>query len=422
MHRIAERWLHVDMDAFFVEVERLRDRRLRGRPVIVGGLGRRGVVSSASYEARARGVRSAMPTYEARRRCPDAIFLPPRHGRYREVSRRVFAVLESVTPFVYPVSIDEAFLDVAGLRFRHPSAEVAAEAVRAEIRARVGLPASVGAATSRVVAKVASSDAKPDGLLVVPAGSEAAFLGPRPITDLWGVGEVTRAGLETLGIATVGDLFTVPEALLVLRLGGHARRLLAIARGEDPEDVDQTVRGRSVSVESTFDEDLVGAEAVRRELRRLCARLGDRLYRQGVRGRTVTLKARLPDRTTITRSRTLREPVTGATTIYREAGHLLDRARVGEGPLRLLGVGVSGVTPTVGVQEGLPLAGSAARLDEVAAEIRRRFGPDAVMAGGLLPPPVRADRSPGRPLSREPAPGYTETADPAEAEGDHAPR
>ena len=234
VEQFAEPLLHVDMDAFFVEVERLGAPRLRGRPVIVGGLGARGVVASASYEARRFGVRSAMPMAEARRRCPHGEFVAPHHVRYGEMSARVFDVLGSFTPYVEPLSVDEAFLDVGGLRRHYPSPEAVAIAVRRQIRTELDLPASVGIARSKFIAKMASEDAKPDGWLKIAAGEELDYLHPLPVRRLWGVGEATHASLEGLGVVTIGDLAALQAKTLEGRVGAAmAAHLGALAHGID---------------------------------------------------------------------------------------------------------------------------------------------------------------------------------------------
>ena len=321
MRRFAERFLHVDMDAFFVEVERLRSADLRGRAVIVGGLGPRGVVASASYEARNRGVRSAMPMIEARRRCPHARFVTPDHRRYRAVSDEVFAVLRSFTPEVEALSIDEAFLDIAGLRLHYQEPAAVGTAIRQRIREEIGIPSSVGIASSKFVAKTASGKAKPDGIRVIAAGAELAFLHPLPISDLWGVGAVTQAALASLGIATIGDLATTPSVTLQRHLGQTVgAQLAALARAEDDRPVVTDSSARSISVEETYPDDLTTSEAIERELLRLCDRLAARLHRSGLGGRTVTLKVRFEDFTTVSRSR--RSPIRSidAPTSGRRAG------------------------------------------------------------------------------------------------------
>lgn len=330
------------MDAFFVEVERLDEERLRGRPVAVGGVGRRGVVASASYEARAAGVFSAMPMSVARRNCPGLTVVPARHERYAEFSTRIFTIFEDFTPLVEGLSLDEAFLDIAGLRRHYPDAEAVAEAIRARIRSELGLPASVGAATTLHLAKMASGHAKPDGVLVIKEGMEREFLRSLRVEELWGVGKVTRRKLGGLGIDTVEDLEQIPQNLLEYHLGkAAAARLLRLARGMDERAVTRDRDIRTVSVERTYEEDIIGLEAIRTELLRHCHRLAWRLRRAGLTGRTVSIKVRLPDFTTLTRSETMPVSSDLSLHLYEASCRLLDRSGLAERPIRLLGVGVS---------------------------------------------------------------------------------
>ncbi|MCP3995125.1 MAG: DNA polymerase IV [bacterium] len=387
MRRFAERFLHIDMDAFFVEVERQRDPTLVGKPVVVGGLGRRGVVASASYEARAHGIHSAMPIGEARRLCPHARFVPPTHGAYGAVSREVFAVFRSFSPAVEGLSVDEAFLDISGLRLHHETPAAAGAVLRERIRSELGLPASVGIAAVKFISKLASDDAKPDGLLVVPAGSELSYMHPMPVRRLWGVGEATRVSLEALGVETIGQLGDVPESMLVKRLGPSlARHLSQLADGIDPRGVEPDSSTKSISVEETYDEDLDSEAAIANNILRLCDRVASRLHRAGYTGRVITLKVRFGDFTTVTRSETVLAETSTATAIWDEAQRLLERVdRAGRG-VRLLGIGVSGL---VAADEPQQLS-----LDErpreaaasVVEEVRDRFGDDAVFRASLIPP------------------------------------
>jgi DNA polymerase IV len=381
-----EPFLHVDMDAFYVEVERLRDPSLRGRQVVVGGAGPRGVVAAASYEARRRGVHSAMPMVEARRRCPNGYVIPPDHARYSAVSDEVFAVLHSFTPLVEALSIDEAFLDVSGLRLHYRTPEDVGHAIRRAIREQIGIPASIGIAATKFLAKLASEKAKPDGLLSIEHGYELDFLHPLPVSDLWGVGESTRAGLATLGVTTVGALAVTPLPLLASRVGqANAAHLASLARGIDPRSVVIDVSARSISVEETFPVDLTIRAEVEEELLRLCDRLAARLRRAGMKGRTVTLKVRFADFTTITRSATRAEAIWRRPDLLDEAGRLLDRARVGGRSVRLLGVGVSHLDgPGDAEQMSLdhPTVDAVA---EAAEEVRRRFGDGSVIPARLAP-------------------------------------
>ncbi len=310
MERFAERFLHIDMDAFFVEVERRRDPSLQDIPVVVGGLGRRGVVASASYEARSAGVHSAMPIGEARRLCPQAKYLPPDHHAYGEASSEVFALFAEFTPHVEGLSVDEAFLDISGLRLHYETPTAAGQALRTLIRDELDLPASVGISAVKFIAKLASDAAKPDGLLAIAAGRELDFLHPMPVRRLWGVGEATHATLVALGITTVGDLAAVPEQVLEKLLGPRlARHLAGLAAGIYPREVDISRSTKSISVEETFALDLVGDDEVAQALLRLCDRLALRLHAAGVAGETVNLKLRYADFETVSRSETLSDPV-----------------------------------------------------------------------------------------------------------------
>ncbi len=385
--RIAEPILHVDMDAFFVEVERLDDPGLCGRPVAVGGKGRRGVVASASYEARASGVHSAMPMVSALRRCPDLVVAPPRHGRYGEVAGQLFSIFRSFTPLVEGLSLDEAFLDIRGLRWHYRDSRAAAEDVRARIRADLGLPASVGAAATLYLAKMASGRAKPDGIYIVEAGSEMSFLHGLGVRELWGVGKATRRRLSEMGVETVSELARIPAPLLERRLGkavgAHLHRL---ANGVDERAVSPYGAAKSISAEHTYGEDITGMEWLRAELLRHADRVAWRLRRAGMSGRTVSLKIRFSDFKTVTRSETLADATDVTRDIYRACCRLLDRAGVGERPVRLLGVAVSGLEPEDGPRQMTIDSGS--RWEDAADavdEVRARFGRGAVAPARLRP-------------------------------------
>jgi DNA polymerase-4 len=385
MDRFAERFLHVDMDAFFVEVERRRDASLTGVPVVVGGLGQRGVVASASYEARERGVRSAMPIGEARRLCPHGRFIAPSHGVYGEVSSQVFAVFRSFTPLVEGLSVDEAFLDIAGLRLHYESPAAAGSELRKRIRRELDLPASVGISAVKFISKLASDGAKPDGLLVVPAGDELAFLHPMPVRRLWGVGEATRVSLEALGVATIGDLAAVPEGVLVKRIGPSlAQHLSRLAAGIDPRPVEPGDSVKSVSVEETYETDLGDRAEIERALLRLCSRLSSRLHRSHVAGHTVSLKVRFGDFETLSRSETLAEPIDHTPGLWDLAQLLLQRVQLADRAVRLLGLGVSGLVDSDAPRQlslDSPQRSVAAGVVE---EVRERFGDDAVLPASLL--------------------------------------
>lgn len=372
--------LHVDLDAFYASVEQLLDPRLRGRPVVVGGTGRRGVVSAASYEARRFGVRSAMPTERARRLCPDGVFLAPRMDTYRELSAEVLAILESFTPLVEPISIDEAFLDVAGVRRLFGSGQEIARRIRERVHGETGLTCSVGVATTKLVAKLASGDAKPDGSTVVARGEELSFLHPRPVGDLWGVGPATRERLERLGVRTVGDLARVPLDSLVRSLGAaHGAHLHALAWNDDERTVASDRAAKSISAEETFPDDVADVEVLRGEVRRLARRVGARLREGRLHGRTVTLKVRSGDFRTSTRSATLEEPTDHDEELARAALDLLASVDAGAG-LRLVGVGASNLRTDGFHQQRLPFGPATDRrsVDAAVDAVRERFGPGAL--------------------------------------------
>lgn len=421
--------LHVDMDAFYVSVELLRRPELRGRPVVVGGSGDRGVVAAASYEARAYGVHSAMASVRARRLCPDAVFLPGDHALYGEVSARVMGLFRELTPLVEPLSLDEAFLDLTGSARRLGPAPAAAAALRDRVREREGLTCSVGVAPSKFLAKLASEAAKPratptgpvegTGVVVVEPGGELAFLHPLPIGALWGVGPVTRTKLERLGVRTVGELAALPREAVVAALGrgagGHLHDL-SHARDDRPVVADQAAR--SISHEETFAVDLHDLAELRGELVRLADGVASRLRAAGVRGRTVQLKVRYGDFTTITRSRTLDAPTDRATDLVAVGGELLAALPVGRG-VRLLGIGAANLTDeTPATQlslDGLAEASAGAAdaewdaVNEVVDAVRARFG--------------RASLRPARLATRDDAPGVAlwgpgSGSDPGRAGGD----
>jgi DNA polymerase IV len=381
--------LHVDLDAFYASVEQLDDPALRGLPVVVGGLGPRGVVAAASYEARRFGVHSAMPMARARRACPDGVFVAPRFDAYADASRVVMAILRSFTPLVEPLALDEAFLDVTGARRLHGPATDIAVAIRTRIRNETGLVASVGVATSKHVAKLASEEAKPDGLLVVEPGTELAFLHPLDVGRLWGVGPATRRRLDHIGVRTVGDLAALPEEALVQALGSaQGCHLHGLAWNRDQRAVVATRVAKSVGHEETFPRDVTDRSELEREALRLAERVGTRLRAAHRVGRTVQLKLRYADFRTITRSRTIPEPTDAGTEIAGVAHALLDAVDLGDG-VRLLGVSVQHLEDPRGVQAQLPLDDDAApepaprgrrhaAVERSMDAVRARFGDDAV--------------------------------------------
>ena len=380
--------LHADMDAFYASVE-VRDRpELTGLPVIVGG-GSRGVVLSASYQARVFGVRSAMPVTRARRLCPQAVFVAPRRGVYATASAEVMAVFRSVTPEVEPLSLDEAFLDVSGaIRRLGPPARIA-EVIRASIREQQGLTCSVGVADCKFVAKLASARCKPDGLLVVPADQVLGFLHPLPVAALWGVGQQTGHALARLGLRTVADIAHTPPAVLQRELGQAAgAHLYALAWGRDERPVVPGVPDKSIGAEETFATDVDDPEVIRRELLRLSGRTARGLRAGGAVARTVVVKLRLANFTTITRSRTLPEPTDVARKIYATACDLY--AAAGLDPrarLRLVGVRAAGLIPAARSATQLALGEQPAAwrdAEQAVDRIAGRFGLDSVRPAALV--------------------------------------
>ncbi len=380
--------LHVDMDAFFAAVEQ-RDRpELRGKPVIVGadpksGRGR-GVVSTASYEARRFGVGSAMPISEAWRRCPQGVYLPPDMDCYARESERVMAILERFTDLVEPVSIDEAFLDVTGSARALGSGETIGRKLRQAIRDEIGLTASVGVATSKLVAKVASDTKKPDGLVVVAPGTEAAFLAPLPVRRLWGVGPKLEDTLAKLGVTTVGELATLDPGRLARRVGTHGHDLQRLARGEDAREVSSQPAGaKSLGQEHTYDEDTADAGRLRATLLQLADGVARRLRTHALRARTITLKYRDQDFRTTTRARTLQRATDSGDELFRVANQLFAEVH-GRRKVRLVGIYASHFGEAV-PQLGLFDAGPAASpVDRVRDELRRRFGDEAISRASLL--------------------------------------
>jgi DNA polymerase-4 len=374
------------MDAFYASVEVRKDPSLAGRPVLVGGAGGRGVVASASYEARRFGIRSAMPMARARRLCPHAVVVSPDFDAYRTVSGQLLDLFRSVTPLVEPLSLDEAFLDVGGATRLLGEPPVIAAGIRRRIAEELQLPASVGIGPNKFVAKLCSGKAKPDGILHVRAEEVLDYLGALGVRDLWGVGEQTAAKLDRYGIRRVDDLRATSEQTLTRILGPAASgQLLTLARGEDPRPVIPYEPAKGMSAEETFDRDVDDPAVLRRELLRLAEKVARRLRAGGVAARTATLKLRYADFTTISRSRTLVVPTDEATTLHREVTGILDALRLERVRVRLIGLGTSNLAP----------AGSARQLDlldddrwrrlERAADVaRERFGDAAVTRGALL--------------------------------------
>ena len=379
--------VHVDMDAFYASVEQ-RDRpELRGRPVIVGADPRgRGVVSAASYEARVYGVRSAMPISRAFRLCPHGVYLPVDMAKYARVSREIMAVLGDFSPLVEPVSVDEAFVDLTGTQTLWGPPAAAVRRIKSRIREETGLTASAGLAANKFVAKVASDLEKPDGLVVVPAGGEAAFLAPLPIERLWGVGKATAKELADLGVTTIGRLQQLPPPVLAARLGPHGPSLQALAFGRDDRPVEPFSPPKSMGAEETFERDCRDLARLEETLRGQAERVARELRAEGLAACRVTLKLRWADFRTLTRSHT-GDPTQDGLEIYRRAATLLRRERLIQ-PVRLIGVSASTFRPEAHGQ--LPLLDPAAvRREQLARAVDRitgRFGRSAILPARLIDP------------------------------------
>ena len=389
--------LHVDLDAFFAAVEQ-RDRpELRGKPVIVGGGGPddRGVVSTASYEARVFGVRSAMPLRTAGALCPDAIFVPVDGRKYARASREVMDILRRFTPLVEPLSIDEAFLDLTGTEALFGTGEEVGGKIKEAIRDEVGLTASVGVAANRLVAKIASDLKKPDGLVVVSAGSEAEFLAPLAIERLWGVGASTRRALADYDVRTIGDLAALPEDVLVRRFGSHGASISLRARGVGDTEVGSDVGAKSISHEHTFDVDTGDWGEMQRTLLALSEGVGSRLRSSRVLAATVAVKIRDTNFVTITRQKTLSDPTDSTDVVWHSAIELTRREVKGM-RVRLLGVAASGLTE----QQQIPLFAEEderhRRAVAAADALRKRYGSKAIRRASLLEGAV------GEPFERDP--------------------
>jgi DNA polymerase-4 len=380
--------IHVDMDAFYASVECLDDPALRGAPVVVGGLGPRGVVATASYEARVFGVHSAMPMTRARRLCPQARFVRPRMARYRELSAQIFVIFETFTPLVEGLSLDEAFLDVSGsIRlFGEPSA--LAQRIKQRIADETGLTASVGVASNKFLAKLASDARKPDGLVWVRPEQVQSFLDPMPVARLWGIGKQTAPGLRALGILTIGQLRKADLPALRPVLGNRAEHFQRLARGEDAREVEPDRPDKSISHEVTFDRDLLDPAELLAELQQQAESVARRLRAQGLMARTVVVKIRDHRFRTVTRSRSLRACSSNTRTLYRMARALFETWRESHRntPLRLLGMGVSGLEDAkTGAAAGDRLDSRGERdIDRVADQINSRYGAAGLVHGQTL--------------------------------------
>ena len=381
------RILHIDLDAFFVSVERVQHPELVDRPVIVGGdPGGRGVVACASYEARACGIHAAMPLKRAARLCPHAVFLRGGFSRYREASSRFMAVLADFSPLLEPLGIDEAYLDLTGFEPIYGAAADTAMSIRQRIRDEIGITASIGIGSSKLIAKIASDMDKPDGLVEVAAGDELGFLSPLPVGRLPCVGHKTGEALRRMGVSTVGDLARLSESMLNARFGVIGGVLYRFARGIDGREVTPPQAAKSISRETTFNRDTLDIEFLKATLRYLSERVGADLRRHGRRARCVTLKLRYADFETITRSQTLKESINGDGAIFGTGADMMDRALSQRRNLvRLVGIGVSGLS---GEERQLslldPAAGREEVLDRAIDRLRQKYGFTAIQRGRTM--------------------------------------
>jgi len=383
------RIIHLDMDAFYASVEELDNPELKGKPVIVGGNRKRGVVSAASYEARKFKIHSAMPMAQAMSLCPHGVFLPVRMKRYRQISGRIFAIYQRFTPLVEPLSLDEAFLDVTGSNRLFGSSEDIAARIKKLVFQMIGLTVSAGVASSKLVAKIASDYNKPDGLTIVMPGREEEFLGPLPIKRLWGVGKKTREALGLLGVKTIEDLAGLSLKLLEQKFGKHGRSLHNAALGIDYRDVETEHETKSVGHEITLDTDLIDIEKIQRQLLELASMVAKRLRRYQLQGRTITLKVKYHDFRQITRSSTITRHTTDSKRIFEEIIQLLKKTDAGRKPIRLLGISVSGLKlVSDSSQQFLFPEMQASRkrqeINKALDKIQEKFGSTAILPGRLL--------------------------------------
>jgi DNA polymerase-4 len=379
--------MHIDLDAFFVSVEQALDPELRGKPVVVGGKpDQRGVVAAASYEARAFGVHSAMPLVTAARLCPQAIFIHGNYRRYAEASKKFMAILADFSPFLEPAGIDEAYLDVTGFESLHGTINNMAVKIKQRVNNELGLVASIGIATSKIVAKVASDHSKPDGLVEVPPGGEATFFAPLPIRKLPGIGKKTEQVLKGLGIQTLGQLVKFPVTALKNRFGVYGEWLHSLAQGIDDREVRPPAEAKSISRETTFPKDTSDTEFLMATLRHQAEKVGADLREYGKQARCISIKVRSGDFTTITRRRTLPQPTDADQTVFQVAAELLGAALAADRrPVRLVGTGVSSLSEPA---RQLTLLDENNRrvenLNRAVDRIRDKYGFSAIQTGRTL--------------------------------------
>lgn len=381
--------IHFDMDAFYAAVEAADNPALTGKPVIVGGTTKRGVVSSASYEARRYGVHSAQPIATALRLCPQGVFLPVRMARYREVSDRIFSVFDRFTPLVEPLSLDEAFLDVTrSAQLFGPATEIA-QSVKMLVRAETGLTVSAGIGPSKFIAKIASDMHKPDGLTVVLPHEVPGFLEPLPVEKLWGVGEATSRSLRALGVRTIGDLRRMPGEVLTAKFGAPGLQLHQLSLGIDDRAVEPEHEPKTLGREHTYAEDLIALEAAHLEILSLAYAVARRLRSAGFLGKTITLKAKYHDFSLRSRSVTLPYPTDDGNALFQACVGLLHKTDVGKKPVRLLGVSLSHLTRDDGSRQATLFEASSVsdkrkKLNAALDVIQDRFGEAAILPASLL--------------------------------------
>ena len=377
--------LHVDMDAFFASVTERDHPELKGKAVVIGA-GVRGVVTSANYEARKFGIKAAMPVGRAQRLAPHAIFIPPDHKRYSEVSEHIMEIFHSFTPLVEPISLDEAFLDVTKARRLLGDGRAIATAIRAKIEAQEGITCSVGIASSKFIAKLASQRCKPNGILEIPTDRVLTFLHPLPVSALWGVGPKTNEALERLGLHTVGDIAQTPQQTLIRALGQAAgESLYELAWGRDDRDVIPEEPDKSISAAETFDRDIDDPEIVAKEILRMCERASSRMRERSLFAKTITLKIRFADFTTINRSKTLPLPIDTTHEIYEVAKALYEALSIERARIRLVGVSLDNLHTDS--HEQLVLGARESSWRELQGGIdaaKARFGSDSVRPGRLI--------------------------------------
>ena len=377
--------LHVDMDAFFASVTERDHPELKGKAVVIGA-GVRGVVTSANYEARKFGIKAAMPVGRAQRLAPHAIFIPPDHKRYSEVSEHIMEIFHSFTPLVEPISLDEAFLDVTKAKRLLGDGRAIATAIRAKVEAQEGITCSVGIASSKFIAKLASQRCKPNGILEIPDDRVLTFLHPLPVSALWGVGPKTNEALVRLGLHTVGDIAQTPEQTLIRALGQSAgQSLYELAWGRDDRDVIPEEPDKSISAAETFDRDIDDPEIIAKEILRMCERASSRMRERSLFAKTITLKIRFADFTTINRSKTLPLPIDTTHEIYEIAKGLYEALSIGRARIRLVGVSLENLHTDS--HEQLVLGARESSWRELQGGIdaaKARFGSDSVRPGRLI--------------------------------------